>query len=307
MRALALCSSSRYPYGGVAYANPDAVTQIANGLSTTTFAYDNNGNVTQKTTDGTTTTYVYDYANRLTALGVGGATTTYAYDWAANRVSQTGTSTTWIYPSKWYSVASSTGNGVQFATTTDYVFNGDSLVATIDQETASGNATGTAKTRYIHPDHLGSTNVLTDENGNLSETLDYFPYGSTRMSVGTSTNEARQYIGQFSDQTELDYFNARYYASDRGQFITQDPAFLAIGDPAQLKQLTGKDQQAFLVDPQLMNSASYSPDNPITKKDPLGKYVDISGSITVPDIFQPELPGQALPSTCRQIGVDIIH
>ena len=80
-------ASRGYPYGGTAYANPDAVTQIANGLSTTTFTYDNNGNVTQKTTDGTTTTYVYDYANRLTALGAGGATTTYAYDWAGNRVS----------------------------------------------------------------------------------------------------------------------------------------------------------------------------------------------------------------------------
>src|SRR6516225_5643882 len=75
MRAAALCPSFGYPYGGTAYANPDAVTQIANGLSTTTFTYDNNGNVTQKTVDGTTTTYVYDYANRLTALGVGGATT----------------------------------------------------------------------------------------------------------------------------------------------------------------------------------------------------------------------------------------
>jgi YD repeat-containing protein len=68
----------------MAYADPDAVTQIANGLSTTTFTYDNNGNVTQKTVDGTTTTYVCDYANRLTALGVGGATTTYAYDWTGN-------------------------------------------------------------------------------------------------------------------------------------------------------------------------------------------------------------------------------
>src|SRR6516225_4049483 len=53
LRAAALCPSSRYPYGGMAYANPDAVTQIANGLSTTTFTYDNNGNVTQKTVDGT--------------------------------------------------------------------------------------------------------------------------------------------------------------------------------------------------------------------------------------------------------------
>ena len=112
--------------------------------------------------------YVWNYANRLTALGVGGATTTYAYDWAGNRASQTGTTTTYLYPFKWYSVASSTGTGAKFATTTDFVFNGDSQVATIDQQTASGNATGTAKTRYIHPDHLGSTNVVTDENGGHS-------------------------------------------------------------------------------------------------------------------------------------------
>jgi YD repeat-containing protein len=72
------------------------VTQIANGLSTTTLSYDANGNLTQKTVDGNTTTYVYDYANRLTALGSGGATTTYAYDWAGDRVSQTGSSTTFI-------------------------------------------------------------------------------------------------------------------------------------------------------------------------------------------------------------------
>src|SRR6516225_7458070 len=96
MRTAAPGASRGYPYGGTAYANPDAVTQIANGLSTTTFSYDADGNVTQKTVDGTTTTYIYDYANRLTALGVLGATTTYAYDWAGNRVSQTGTTTTYL-------------------------------------------------------------------------------------------------------------------------------------------------------------------------------------------------------------------
>jgi hypothetical protein len=41
--------------------NPDAVTQIANGLSTTSLTYDSDGNVIQKTTDGVTTTYSYDY------------------------------------------------------------------------------------------------------------------------------------------------------------------------------------------------------------------------------------------------------
>ena len=166
--------------------------------------------------DGTTTTYLYDYANRLIAIGSQGATTTFGYDAFGVRVLQTGTSTTTLYPFKWYTVASSTGTGAKYATTTDYVFNGDSLVATVDQETASGNATGTAKTRYIHPDHLGSTNVVTDENGVVVQTLDYYPYGVTRVSAGTSTNEKRQFIGQFADDSSLSYLNARFYDSCAG-------------------------------------------------------------------------------------------
>jgi RHS repeat-associated protein len=253
----------------VTYANPDAVTQIANGLSTTTFTYDNNGNVTQKTTDGTTTTYVYDYANRLTALGVLGATTTYAYDAFGQRVLQTGTTTTYLYPFKWYSVASSTGTGAKFATTTDYAFNGDNLVATVDQQTASGNATGTAKTRYIHPDHLGSTNVVTDENDNVVQTLDFYPYGSTRISVATSTNEKRQFIGQFTDDSTLSYLNARYYDNARGQFLSEDPVFQQLGSP-DAQNLAKRPLQHILSDPQGLNSYSYAEDNPISIKDPSG-------------------------------------
>jgi RHS repeat-associated protein len=202
------------------------------------------------------------------SLGAGGVilfgrnvvvTTTYAYDAFGQRVLQTGTTTTYLYPFKWYSVAPSTGTGAKYATTTDYVFNGDSLVATADQQTASGNATGTAKTRYVHPDHLGSTNVVTDENDNITQTLDYYPYGALRISVSTSTNEQRKFIGQFSDQSNLDYLNARYYNGTQGQFTSQDPVFL--GD--------AKQQQ--LQDPQSLNAYSYSEDNPITKSDPNGK------------------------------------
>ena len=44
-----------YANSPLGYANPDAVTQIANGLSTSTFAYDACGNLVQKTTDRRTT------------------------------------------------------------------------------------------------------------------------------------------------------------------------------------------------------------------------------------------------------------
>jgi RHS repeat-associated protein len=165
-------------------------------------------------------------------------------------VIQIGTSTTTIYPFKWYSMASSTGSGAKYATTTSYMFNGVTLLATVDQQTASGVATGTAKARYVYPDHLGSTNVVTDENDALVQTLDYYPYGATRVSVSAGANEARKYIGQFADQSNLDYLNARYMDPSRGQFTSEDPVFLSI--------------KQNLFNPQSLSSYSYADDNPIT-------------------------------------------
>ena len=216
---------------------------------------------------------------------------------------QTGTTTTYLYPFKWYSVASSTGSGAKFATSTDYIFNGDSLVATVDQQTASGNATGTAKTRYIHPDHLGSTNVVTDENDNLVQTLDYYPYGATRISVATSTRERRQFTGQFTDDSSLNYLNARYYDSNTGQFTSEDPSFLAA-------------DKALLPDPQQLNSYSYSGDNPITFIDSKGDYkispetgyvLGWNTRNTMGDLFQEPLGGSSVGNSAIAQNAGIIN
>jgi RHS repeat-associated protein len=197
----------------------------------------------------------------------GVATTTYGYDAFGQRVLQTGTSTTTIYPFKWYSVASSTGSGAKYSTTTSYMFNADTLLATVDQQLASGVATGTAVTSFIHPDHLGSTNIVTNASGTVVQTLDYYPYGGTRVSASVGgTNEARKYINRFADQSNLDYLNARYYDSSRGQFTTQDPVFL--GNP--------KDQD--LTNPQSLNSYSYANGNPITGKDPNGQFLTLAAA-----------------------------
>ena len=237
-----------YSYAGMAYANPHAVSQIANGLSTSTYSYDQNGNLSQKTTDGVTTTYLWDYANRVIALGSGGATTTYGYDAFGSRVFQTAATSTTIYPFKWYSVASSTGSGAQYATTTEYVFNGDALLSTIDQQFASAVATGTPQTLYIHPDHLGSTNVVTNASGTVVQMLDYYPYGAQRISSGQNVS-ARKYVGLYNDELNLVYANARYMDPSRGQFLSIDRKFI-----------TGS---CDLTDPQRLNAYSYARGNPI--------------------------------------------
>jgi RHS repeat-associated protein len=223
-------STSTYTYAGTGYANPHAVSQIGNGISTTTYAYDNNGNLSSAGNGTATTTYTYDYANRLTALFSLGATTTYGYDAFGARVFQiVATTSTTTYPFKFFSIASTTKSSTNYATSTEYLFNGDTLLSTVDQAFKNGTATGTAAVRYVHPDHLGSTNVVTDQNQNLVQTLDFYPYGGTRVSVSTSTAEKRKFIGQFSDDSGLYYLNARFYNPNQGQFVSQDPVFWELG------------------------------------------------------------------------------
>ena len=53
----------------------------------------------------------------------------------------------------------------------------------------SGTATGSPITRYIHPDHLGSTNAVTDQNGNLVQLLDYYPYGAAPRRIDNVSDE----------------------------------------------------------------------------------------------------------------------
>ena len=174
-----------------------------------------------------------------------------------------GTSTT-IYPTQGYNA---TG-----ATSTKNVFANGILVATVT------GSTSTAQIRYTLVDHLGSTNVITDESGNVIETLDYYAYGGIRVDVKASgfSGESRKYIGQEYDEgTSLSYLNARYYDAARGQFVSQDPVFLAIGDPIRVQQLTRMNQGMVLSNPQALNSYSYAGNNPITYKDPDGKFFGV--------------------------------
>lgn len=249
-------TTTAYSYAGTGYANPDAVTALWDGTATTTYAYDNNGNRTAAGSD----TYTYDYANRLTQSVVGGITTTYGYDTSGNRVYQTTGTTTTYYPTKYYSITVDTSSASTTATSTAYYYAGDLLLAEVFQSLIDGVATGTPTTHYVHPDHLGSVNVLSDASGNTVSVHEYYPYGATLTSTTTSDlDSTRGYIGLYTDPTDLVYANARYYDAGRGQFTTQDPVFWS--------------NTQILPEPQSLNSYSYGNDNPIRNSDPSGRSV----------------------------------
>ena len=233
-----------YTYAGTNYANPHAPTTI-NGV---TYAYDNNGNLTEAGSND----YTWNYRDRLTQVATGTATVTYGYDHVNQRVWQrTSSSATTTYPNQFYSVTAG-------ASSTTYIYAGNDLVAFVETGTTTSNAS------YVHPDHLGSTHIVTNASGTVAQAMDYYPYGNTRVdSNATNLDLKKQYIGKYFDETPtLSYLEARYYSGDKGQFLSQDPVFWQLG------QIQAA--ESILVEPQMLNSYSYASNDPINNKDPLG-------------------------------------
>ena len=265
-----------YSPASLDFTNPHAPTSVGGKTHT----YDKNGNLLS---DGDST-YVWNTDNTLASVTKGNpstgseqVTTTYTYDATGQRTSLTTPTSTTLYPNKFYNVeTTATGH----TKTTKHIYAGSDLVATIETKD------NTSTTFYHHPDHLGSSSVVTSGATTSTEPTtvqahSYYPYGKVRVneqapSTGsgqataqtTLFDEQKKFTGyEFDETTNLSYANARYYDQDRGQFISQDPAVLSLG--------TSQITQRLLADPQQQNAYSYARGNPMKYIDPDGEKVEL--------------------------------
>lgn len=76
---------------------------------------------------------------------------------------------------------------------------------------------------YLLGDHLGSTGIVTFENGNLLSQTKYKAWGEVRHQSGPSLTEYT-YTGQYSHTADfgLMYYNARWYDPSLGRFAQAD-------------------------------------------------------------------------------------
>jgi RHS repeat-associated protein len=78
---------------------------------------------------------------------------------------------------------------------------------------------------FYHPDHLGSSNFITDAAGDGYQHLQYLPFGETAVSQKVSWwSTPYQFTGkEKDDETGYNYFGARYYNSDLSVWLSVDP------------------------------------------------------------------------------------
>ncbi len=118
----------------------------------------------------------------------------------------------------------------------------------------SAHAANGRKIYFYHPDHLGSTNLVTDESGQVVQQIEYTPYGKVVTNVTTTSYDAaHKFTGQRADAaTGLYFYHARYYNPQLGRFIQPDTIVPSAGDP------------------QALNRYSYVRNNPLKYTDPTG-------------------------------------
>ncbi|MFA6105430.1 MAG: RHS repeat-associated core domain-containing protein [Patescibacteria group bacterium] len=115
---------------------------------------------------------------------------------------------------------------------------------------------------------------MTTVTGTIAELTDYYPYGGIRIDEQTNgLNEPKKFTGhEYDMDTGLNYMGARYQDGSRCQLLSQDPAFLAVGDSDQIRRYTKMDLQSYLSNPQHMNSYSYALNNPLNYVDEAGEF-----------------------------------
>ncbi|MCI5164432.1 MAG: RHS repeat-associated core domain-containing protein [Candidatus Electrothrix sp. AX5] len=111
---------------------------------------------------------------------------------------------------------------------------------------------------FYLPDHLGSPSVVTDASGAVVEESIFYPYGADRAQTGSVDSEYRFTGKELDGETGLHYFEARYYDSVVGRFVSVDPLYLE------------KNTGSYMEIPQKLNLSLYAMGNPIIFNDPDG-------------------------------------
>ena len=223
------------------------------------FNYDAAGNVLDIPATNSLRHATYDAENRMKTMSLAsGDQATYDYDGDGRRVKKT------VTPSG------------AAAITTVFVYD------PMGQLTAEFGSANDAGTRYLTADHLGSTRLITKQDGSVDRTYDYLPFGEEYSPVSPiypqlgGPNSIKFTSKERDAETGLDYFEARYLSSAQGRFTSPDEFPGGIVDPFTGQQVSqpGPLPYADITDPQTLNKYGYVRNNPLRYTDPDGHCIE---------------------------------
>ncbi len=239
--------------------------------------YDAAGNVMGESDPGAPADpYTYDVENKMIRAFAGGVNNYYIYDGDGRRVRRIASGVEYwqVYGIDGelldeYKIVS---GAPESTPEKEYGYRSGQMLIVTSREGAQ------TKILWHVMDHLGTPRIQADQTGTLASIKrhDYLPFGeelfvgmgngsirSTSPGWGYSQfpidDKVRQRFGgkERDNETDLDYFLARYFSSRQGRFISIDPENYQASED--------------LSDPQSWNAYSYVNNNPLRRIDPDGK------------------------------------
>lgn len=262
----------RYGKGGVLLADGDVK-----------LAYDASGNLIRKEwPDGTVQSYEWSDGGLLKrVISPDGSTTSFSYDALRRRIAKSTASseTTWIWDGivpihELHSTVKSTKLADEECSLTTWIFD-DSIPTPIAKLSNRGVA------HSVLSDVTGTPIRMVDSEGKLAWSARINSFGQTDCSIGKVSDCPWRRPGQYEDTETGLYYNVfRYYDSQSGSYISQDPIGLlgcdATGNPYSYTAAPNA-----IVDP--LGLAGFF--HPVT-----GVWVSGGGNPAFPSVFDVRLP-----------------
>ncbi len=235
------------------YNEMNELLALDSGDENCTFTYGIYGNCIRKEDGMNVWEYTYDYENRLTSVKENGQVLEqYIYDGDGRRIKKIDATSERVYIYGGLNLLYEVNVTTQMDAV--YIYGPTGRIAKKVNDIKE----------YYHTDHLGSTRLVTSENGVKTEEIKYKPFGEQ---INT-TEERYTYNGKERDDTGLYYYGARYYDPTVGRFVSRDP-------------VTGEKES-----PQSLNKYVYCLNNPLKYIDPAGAETEPSNEEKIEEIFK---------------------
>ncbi len=262
------------------------------------FSYDGRGNVIN---DGKVTVNEYDHRNMALNVTTPSGVALYNYDDGGNRLAKK-VGSTWEYYLHDQAGRELAVIDVNTGKLKQVNLFGNDQIGSVDITWGADSAT--CNKQYYIKDHLGSIRIAKSSSGSILSARNYYPYGETMQEYQSGTkNRKYRFTGkERDDETNQDYFGARYYDSELGRWNTVDPMVdkfhglsgynYCVNNPVALIDPTGKwpswihdelinrftkdtDQRKYL------KSESYKADNDPGTQDPKNSFMHAMRNFTL--------------------------
>ncbi len=247
-----------YIYSDNGTNNPHAVTSIW----TMSYSYDNNGNLTAYTGTGwVIKSFTYNTKDELlSSQDDSWNITDYHYDNKGIRIEKSSSGSLNRYLGKDYEILTETTAAGTTTKISKYIFLWSKKIASIEDDTVI----------YHDEDHLWGWNIDLSSSWTLLQVVDYFPFGEIRSRVNYEDYENKYLFGwkEQDSETDLQYFEARYYDNALARFNSIDRVFWEVWDSERA--------QIGLMNPQRFNSYSYTWNNPLARSDSTWEWWDVA-------------------------------